>query len=280
MAFERINIPKTLLAQHKWHKRTCELLALSVCIKCHYGDSLIKDVSIRKIQSIAHCGYSKAKTLLQMAKQNTEWFYYNPYTNNLLAKNFKKKFKVVSTDKHGRTCYSIYTIQIERKDYNIRELVSEFRNKLFLNAINAIEIREDKSKSKKKNLSCLPRISPLTNRKIQNICGLHNTKATYRMKKKLINSGIISYQSPRLVYATDCLSNEAIKSLNLSDKYMVISDGNGLGYILTHSKYKIEKTADKSSFKNIIFNHSRRLTFNASKKRLDEIEAYFERMEH
>lgn len=280
MATEQINIPKTLLSQHKWHKKTCELLALSICIKCHYGDSLIKDVSIRKIQAIAHCGYSKAKTLLQMAKQNTEWFTYNPYTNNLLAKNFKKPFKTVVIDKHGRKCYSIYTIQIERKDYNIRQLVSEFRSKLFLNAINAIEIREDKSKSKRKKMSCLSRISPLTDKKIRNICGLHNTKAVYRMKKKLVNDETISYQKPQMIYATNCLSNDAIKTRNLSNNYMVISQGNGVGYIITPSVYKIRKTTDKGSFKNIIFNHSHRLTFNPSKKRLNENEAYFERMEH
>ena len=281
MATEHINIPKAMLSKYKWDKSSCELLALSVCIKCHFYDSLVKNVSVRKIQSIAHCGYGKAKKLLQMAKDNSEWFYYNPYTNSLLAKNFKKRYKVVSTDKHGRTCYSMYTIQVERKDYSIRELVSEFRCKLMLNAVKAVQIREDKSISKKKTMPYLSQTTPLTNKILANTIGVKNTKQVCRTKKKMVNRGTISYQKPTLIYATNCLSDEAIKHRNLSNTYLIISHDKGTGYIVTRATYKIEDRREYESCKNIIFNHARRLTNNPSKKvKLNDVDAYYERMEH
>ena len=130
-------------------------------------------------------------------------------------------------------------------------------------------------------MSCLSPTSPLTDKKIQNICGLRNTKAVYRMKKRLENSGTISYQSPRLIYATNCLSDEAIRESHLGNTYLIISKKTGAAYTFTYSKYKIEKSEVCDSFKNIIFNHSRRLTFNPSRKhKLSDVEAYYERMEH
>lgn len=282
MAIELINIPKTMLSKYKWDKSSYELLALSICVKCHFYDSLVKNVSVRKIQSIAHCGYEKAKKLLQMAKDNSEWFYYNPYTNSLLAKNFKKRYKAVSTDKHGRTCYSMYTIQVERKDYSIRELVSEFRCKLILNAIKAVQVKEDKSVCKKNyKMSYSSPSTPLTNKKMANIAGLKSTKQSYRIKKKMADKGIISYEKSRLIYATNCTSDEALKSRNLNNTFLIISNDTGAGYIITRPKYKIENMREYESCKNIIFNHSRRLTNNPSKKvKLNDIEAYYERMEH
>lgn len=282
MAFEQINIPKALLSERKWDKSSCEMLALSICIKCHFRDSLLKNVSVRKIQSIAHCGFDKAKNLLQSAKTNSDLFYYNPYTNNLLAKNFKKKYKVVSSDKHGRVCYSIYTIQIERKDYSVRELMSVLRCKLMINAIKAVQIREDKSLCKNKTtMPYLSPIVPLTNKSLANIAGLNNRKQVYRMKKKMVNSGAISYERPKLVYATNCLSDEALKYRNLSTTFLIISKDNGVGYVLTRPSYKIEKTQEFDSCRNIMLNHSGRLTRNARiSGKLSKIEAYYERMEH
>ena len=85
-----LNVPKRLISACKNDKVRCELLALSVRIKIEFGDSLMKNVSPYSIQKILHCGYNKAKSLLLLAKSECDLFYYNPYTNSLLAKNFKK----------------------------------------------------------------------------------------------------------------------------------------------------------------------------------------------
>ena len=65
---ECLNLPIRLLQEKKKSKIGQELIALAVVIKCMSPDSRKKDVSPTAVQNLLHCGFNKAKRLLQEAK--------------------------------------------------------------------------------------------------------------------------------------------------------------------------------------------------------------------
>ena len=277
---QRLNLPYEMLKACKSDRRICELLAMSVCIKCHYSDSLVKNVSARKIQAILHCGFNKASELLRRAKERKDLFHYNPYTNGLVARNIKKNFVIKTTDKHDRPIWMMYAIKLEKGDYSLREVIVLMRKMLVVNAVKAVEIG-DKLKCRKHNPTLFAKRSPLTNRKLQHIAGLNNIRAVSRLKRSMIKEGMISYVRPRVVYATDCVSDAALEHQNLKDTFFIVDKRTGIAYMLTDSKYEIKDRRAGEGCVNIIFNHKGRHTLNPSNKGLNNaVEAYYERMEH
>lgn len=275
----QINIPKAMLSEYKRDKHSCELLAMSICIKCRFSDSLMKDVSARKVQALLHCGFDKAKKLLALAKES-KLFKYNSYTNNLLAVDFKKDYTRTFQTKDGKHHKSVYVAKIEKKEYSLRELLSLFHDLLFLSAVNAVERRDEfECKNKDKNLSFVSR-TPLTQKKIGNIAGLNNRKAVYRMIKRLERNGSISYTKSQLLYATNCLSDDALKERNLHETFLVVDDLSGVGYVVAYPKYGIKDRRIKEGITNVILDHKKRMVNHAKTKNVTAVEMYFERMEH
>lgn len=277
-----LNVPKRLISACKNDKVQCELLALSVRIKIEFGDSLMKNVSPYSIQKILHCGYNKAKSLLLLAKSESDLFYYNPYTNSLLAKNFKKQYKIVDTW-HGKRRWSMYAIKFERKDYSLKELIFMLKEILFLCAINAKE-RRDEFRCKNNNTSFTSG-SPLTQKKIQAITGLNNRMAVYRMTKRMENSNKITSTRAKFDFKTNCVSDDSLKACGLSRTYLIISRENNVAYTITPKTYKIQNYAINKRFCNIIFNHKKRYSlYDKSAVRGNEeqtkISSYYERNEH
>lgn len=277
-----LNVPKRLISACKNDKVRCELLALSVRMKIEFGDSLMKNVSPYSIQKILHCGYNKAKSLLLLAKSESDLFYYNPYTNSLLAKNFKKQYTIVDTW-HGKRRWSMYAIKFERKDYSLKELIFMLKESLFLCAVNAKE-RRDEFRCKNNNTSFTSE-SPLTQKKIQAITGLKNRMAVYRMTKRMEKSNKITSTKAMIDFKTNCLSDDSLKECGLRCTYLIISRENNVAYTITPKTYKIQNYAINKRFCNIIFNHSRRYKLYAKKEvfaneEQTKISSYYERNEH
>jgi len=277
-----LNVPKRLISACKNDKVRCELLALSVRMKIEFGDSLMKNVSPYSIQKILHCGYNKAKSLLLLAKSECDLFYYNPYTNSLLAKNFKKQYTIADTW-HGKRRWSMYAIKFERKDYSLKELIFMLKESLFLCAVNAKE-RRDEFRCKNNNTSFTSE-SPLTQKKIQAITGLNNRMAVYRMTKRMENTNKITSTKSMIDFKTNCVSDDALKACGLSRTYLIISRENNVAYTITPKTYKIKNYAINKRFCNIIFNHKKRYSlYDKSEVRGNEeqtkISSYYERNEH
>ena len=135
---DKINIPTELLKSGRFDKNFLELLALSVCIKMSHVDSQLRNVSPTRIMEIAHCGHAKAKKLMNQAKANTELFTYNERKNILFAKNFKEPYIRTITDKHGNSHKSCYFFKLERKEYQLRQLVRIMHDALFKNCISQL----------------------------------------------------------------------------------------------------------------------------------------------
>lgn len=281
----KINIPTELLKSGRFDKNFLELLALSVCIKMSHVDSQLRNVSPTRIMEIAHCGHAKAKKLMNQAKANTELFTYNERQNILFAKNFKEPYIRTITDKHGNSHKSCYFFKLERKEYQLRQLVRIMHDALFKNCINAQE-RSDEFQGKNKNVMFKANM-PLTQKNIAKVAGLNNTKAVYRMRVRLEKQGEISYSKPQFLYKTNCISDDALNHQRLSDTFMIIDQKNGTGYVLSRAQYSIKKREVTNQFKHVILDHSKRCVkherkceFVADNLYYKHITAYYERMEH
>ena len=281
----KINIPTELLKSGRFDKNFLELLALSVCIKMSHVDSQLRNVSPTRIMEIAHCGHAKAKKLMNQAKANTELFTYNEQKNILFAKNFKEPYIRTITDKHGNSHKSCYFFKLERKEYQLRQLVRIMHDALFKNCINAQE-RSDEFQGKNKNVMFKAKM-PLTQKNIAKVAGLNNTKAVYRMRVRLEKQGEISYSKPQFLYKTNCISDDALNHQRLSDTFMIIDQKNGTGYVLSRAQYSIKKREVTNQFKHVILDHSKRCIkherkceFVADNLYYKHITAYYERMEH
>ena len=282
---DKINIPVELLKSGRFDKNFLELLALSVCIKMSHVDSQLRNVSPTRIMEIAHCGHAKAKRLMNQAKANTELFTYNERKNILFAKNFKEPYIRTITDKHGNSHKSCYFFKLERKEYQLRQLVRIMHDALFKNCINAQE-RSDEFQGKNKNVMFKAKM-PLTQKNIAKVAGLNNTKAVYRMRVRLEKQGDISYSKPKFLYRTNCISDDALNHQRLADTFMIIDQKNGTGYLLSRAQYSIKKRDVTNQFKHVILDHSKRCVkherkceFVADDLYYKRVSDYYERMEH
>ena len=282
---DKINIPVELLKSGRFDKNFLELLALSVCIKMSHVDSQLRNVSPTRIMEIAHCGHAKAKRLMNQAKANTELFTYNERKNILFAKNFKEPYIRTITDKHGNSHKSCYFFKLERKEYQLRQLVRIMHDALFKNCINAQE-RSDEFQAKNKNVMFKAKM-PLTQKNIAKVAGLNNTKAVYRMRVRLEKQGDISYSKPQFLYRTNCISDDALDHQRLADTFMIIDQKKGTGYVLSRAQYSIKKREVTNQFKHVILDHSKRCVkherkcdFVANDLYYKRVADYYERMEH
>lgn len=280
-----INIPIELLKDRRNDKVSLENLAFSICIKMLFVDSQLRDVSPTKVMLIAHCGHAKARKLIEQAKEDTALFHYNEKKNILFARDFKKPYVRIITDKNGKTHPSCYFFKLERKEYQIRSLVRIMHDALFKNCINAQE-RSDEFHCKRQSVMFKTKM-PLTQKNIAKVAGLNNTKAVYRMRVRLEKQGDISYSKPQFMYKTNCLSDEALSHEGLTDKFLIIDKNNGVGYVLSRAKYSIKKREVNNQFKHVILDHSKRCVKHERKCELkvgssyyERVEAYYERMEH
>lgn len=280
----KLNIPKRMLAQNKDEERS-ELIAVSICIKSRLGDSLVKNYSIRTLENVLSCSFKVAQRLYYVLKNDNEFFYYNGKTNTLLAKNFKKKYTYIDTDRKGKLRWSMYSIKIENKPYKLREAKKLIKECLFLNAVNAIERKDEfhcKSSNKKGNPSFMTE-RPLTQKGIAKMCGLKNKQAAYRMVKGLEKRGIIKSEKSQVTFLSSGASDESIKSQNIDTRFVFCV--NGFLYSIKPKTYHFTSCKFNRNFCNTNFNHKKRYSVYEKQPKFSNeqersIYEYFQRMEH
>lgn len=267
-----MNLPLRLLKSAANDKPRLELLCMSIIIKTRCKDSLLRDVSVRSVMKMLHCGEKKAKQLLANAKRST-LFAYNPHTNTLLAKNFKKKYIDKKTDKRGRDIYELYVTKLDItdgttcngvpavKDFSLRGLVSELRKLLFLHYINAHNRRKDEFHLKAEyNTSSFISQRAYSQEYFAKKIGVKNRTTLQRLVEELAREGRLSVERHGLEYITNCTSDEALKTLKLSNHRTYVRDRKtGALYGTTTNRYALCQEADKKRFGNIILNHAMRM---------------------
>lgn len=143
---------------------------------------------------------------------------------------------------------------------------------IYLHAINATE-RSDKFYSCReiKNNILLTTKDALTLNKMKNIGGVCKSTARRQLLKLQANNMInIKQGYTQLVLSSVC--EGSIRESGLEHVNIVYDKKRGFGYIVVPNQYKITNRSITRSFRNIIFNHKKRLTFNAKTKEVDIME--------
>lgn len=271
-------MPLKLLNNAVKDKLHYRLLALSVIIKCKYGDSRLRNVNVKAIQELMHCGFSTAKTLLNASKSSS-LFKYNPHTNTLLAKDFKKKYTTKFTTPKGTESFMMYGVRVDIRDYTLRSIVKEFRKLLIESGINAKE-RKDEFHCNRKNKRTTWSIpnTPLTMKRMTNRIGMKSRGTTYNLIKELEAEHRVSVERMSIELACDCTSDDAMNNFVPNPAYRYLYDDcSGFLYAIKPNRYSITDKRETERFRNIIFNHKNRQT-NYYKQ--DEVDGYWERYGH
>ncbi|MBP3552720.1 MAG: hypothetical protein J6K05_06055 [Bacteroidaceae bacterium] len=260
-----LNLPIRLLQEKRQSKIGQELIALGVEIKCAFPDSRMKNISPTAVQTLLHCGFNKAKRLLQEAKNYPSLFEYNPKTNSLLAKNMVKPFYSLSKSRKGETMENAICYKLEIKDYSLKELVKLFKFVLTEYTVWAKKVKEEKVakdalrfKRNKKNNHSFIRTSPISQYSLQKAAGLNNRKAVQRLTKAMEQQGEWSVNRHHLKFAGFYACQTEVMKQKFDPKFMVILPEDGAVCYKQYNDYTLSADG-MMRFKHVIFNHRTRL---------------------
>lgn len=250
---ECINIPIELLTKYKNTKERKELLAFAIGIKCLHRNSVLLDVSIKKVMTLFHVSNGKAKRLLNDAK-NSELFTYSVEHNQLRVNSFKDK--TIKTARNGLKYTSDYCYKLEKKPYTIAELCRTINEVLVEYAINAVD-RDNFPKGGTRYGSN----KALTQKKLGNIAGISRS-SVQRLTKRLADGGII-----RKTRATMKMVISKVNEYTLSAwqrisglKRVIVNPHDGSGWIVKPCEYSILNRRITDRFQHVIYDHRSRIT--------------------
>lgn len=263
----RINLPLSMLVKCN-DKKVLRSTAISVFIKAHNQDSVLRGLDIRNIKSIFSCGQNKAKQIQKELKSNNTLFKFKGHSNSVVARTFKTRKNVIkTTDKLNRDIWMMYSIGLDIcVEWNLYEVEKYIHNQLYLNAINATE-RSDKFHSNrviKPNILSATK-EALTMTKMAKIGGVCRATA-YRHLYKLQGEDVISIKKGGLQIVSYTPNEESLKADGL-DKVRIVYDENcAFAYIISANEYHILDRSTTKRFRNIILNHKKRLVHHSSNK--------------
>lgn len=271
MQMRIINLPTSILTKCK-DKNILFSVAIALFVKAHSGDSMFRNTSVRNIRDKFGVGQVRARKIINAVKNNNTYFKYNKYTDAFVAKTFKNK-TIVSDNKFGKKIWSMYVVRLViDKDWSLLDIEKYVHDMIYLHAINATE-RSDKFYSCReiKNNILLTTKDALTLNKMKNIGGVCKSTARRQLLKLQANNMInIKQGYTQLVLSSVC--EGSIRESGLEHVNIVYDRKRGFGYIVVPNQYKITNRSITQSFRNIIFNHKKRQTFNAKTKEVDIME--------
>ena len=250
---ENLNIPIELLTRYKTSKERKELLAFAIGIKCLHSNSVLLDVSIKKVMKLFHVSNGKAKRLLHDAK-NSELFDYSLEHNQLRVNSFKDK--TVKTARNGLKYTSDYCYKLEKKPYSIAELCKLINEILIEYAINAVDRDNFPPRG-----NCRGSNQALTQKKLGNIAGISRS-SVQRLTKRLADNGTIkkTKATMKMVISkvNECTLSAWQKLTGL--KKIILNPHDGSGWIVKPCEYSILNRSITDRFQHVIYNHRSRLS--------------------
>ena len=265
MQVRTINLPTSVLTKCK-NKNVLLSVAVSMFIKAHSGDSRYKGTKIRDIKTFFGVGQTKAEKISKIIKTNNKHFSYNEYTDTVVAKTFKNK-TIVSYNKHGRKLWYMYAVRLKiDKSWNLKKLETYIHDMLYLKAINATE-RSDKFYNCRRNEKgiLLATKDSLTLTKMGRIGGVCRATAKNHLNR-LSKENIIRVTKGELQLVLTSVNENTVNESGLGEVRFIHDRKRNFGYIHTPNEYNIMRRDITESFRNIIFNCKRRLTYNKPTK--------------
>lgn len=265
---EYLNIPISILEQYKASKSKKDLLAFAIAVKCLHVNSVVTDVSVKKIMRLFHVSNAKARRLLHDAK-NSPLFSYSERTNQLQANSFKDKS--VKMAKNGMKYISDYCYKLERKVYSIKELCRSISDILIKNAIHAVQM--DKL-LKSGTSSSSSYAKGLNMRKLARISGISLSSVSRTISRMWTNKEI-ERTRPHAKLVISCVNEQTVnewKEKSGSRPFFYNKKDNS-GWVFNPSEYTLKDTDIR--FTNVIYSHSKRKTMNVTESYSSDVERIY-----
>lgn len=242
-----------------------DLLCLSISIKMMSGSSRYKIKTLKKFMSDFGLNSKKAKILLDEARSNSSLFRFDEDKNTLIAKTYKHNC-TITNDKKGRRIYQMYCMKMNIGDnFKIGYIKREIRKLLILCAVNISE-RMDKFQSRIYK-PCRKSDGVFSLQNFAHIAGV-TRKTVTKYVNQLKDESRLNVHKGELCDIVERVDIDTILKAKSENKYVMITR-QGYGCIYHNTRYSIANRSVNDSFVNIIFNHSKRLTYNAPKNNVN-----------
>lgn len=251
----KLNIPIKLLKEYKDDKQGREVLAFAIAIKCMRSNSVLTDVSNKKVMNEFKISHERAVRLINLAKQHSELFIYNESRNSLSVKSFKSSEAKYSIKNHKYTSDYVYKLTI--REFTINDLTCKIQEILLMNAIRAFNLKDNLKLAGAKASCCA---EGLTQGQLSKIAGT-NRIGVNRLLNSMADKGLISKTKCEMDLVISCLNEETVKEWNekTNGQRFFVNRKNNTGWTFSTCKYSyIQKTSYKE-FRHVIYNHERRL---------------------
>lgn len=255
---EVLNIPIETIERYKTSKADKELLAFAVGIKCLYSNSVLTNVSTKKVMSLFHVSFKKAKYLIE--KANSSNLLFAVKGDSIMAKSFKSNDIKKSI---GRTPFSYtsdYCYKLIKKHYSIRELVLELNRIMLLCAVNAVDRDNFTQRSGKPQYQKRCALTKeLTLRKLCNISGVSKSEA-HRLMSDMYSNGVISKTSAHGKMVIPVVNEYTVEEWRkrTGRKNFIYNPKDGSGWVVTPCSYSIKDRSYTERFKHVIYTHKTR----------------------
>lgn len=266
-----LNVPIDIIKHYKGSKARKELLAFAIAIKCVHSNSVLMNVSVRRIMGLFHVSFNKAKRLLDEAK-SSPLFTYDERNNQLRANTLKDKSEKIS--RSGITYKSDYCYKLEKADYTIQSLCQILSNVLIKNAIHAVQL--DKLQKSGKSFYSNPCAykKGLNQRRLTSIAGM-SLASVSRALKKMWQDGEIDKTSRHAKLVISCVNDETVKEWNekSGSKPFIYNRKDNTGWVFIPTEYTLRDY--KPKFMNVIYSHNKRMTCNAGCNSMSDVERFY-----
>ena len=253
-----LNLPIDLLNQYKASKPRKELLAFAIAVKCIHSNSVVTEVSVKKIMRLLHVSNAKARRLLQDAK-SSPLFSFSEKHNQLRVNSFKNKS--VKVAKNGMRYISDYCYKLERKVYTIKDLCRIISDILIKNAIHAVQMDKLLKSGVSNTRSCAKK--GLNMRKLSRISGI-SLSSVSRTIGRMWNDREIEKTRHHARLVISSVNEQTVSEWrnNHGSIPFFHNKKDNSGWQFVASEYTLNDTDIR--FTNVIYSHSKRKTANAS----------------
>lgn len=183
------------------------VLCFAIWCKMQHSNSVIFNMSVRKMKSLLGIGQARAEHL-HKAIENDDLFEVLP-NGRFKVSSFKDD--TIKMSKKGRRFKGANTFIIEvNKDYKLRDIYNRLNELLFLRPIGSNEANSSHV-SVNKNKKSLCRSSYITNKEFQGAVGLGRSSVS-NIKKRLLSKGEIKSTYAQL-HVADKRNKESVNTM-------------------------------------------------------------------
>lgn len=247
-----VNVPIRLYKKYKGSKEDKEALAFAICVKLVYGDSVLRDLSVKKLVSIFHMSTYRAKRIINNLNNYPELF--KIVGSRVFVLSFKDK--TIKENRKGQKYISDYCKKVSKGFNNFEEIYQSIAKTLVAYAINSGErklLSTNFSKTKKCSVE-------ITQRNLSNVSGISRSQVS-RVTNKMKKNGEICKENAQIKLAISCVNDTTISEYRAKNgrKRIIINPKDNSAYTIIPCRYSINKRELTDSFQHVIYDNWTRL---------------------